>query len=77
MLKVIGSRSKVAPGCDHETVQLDHGRNICAQFELFPVYGQRDQARTMFYITFRRILCLRSKSQGQRLNPGLIMTLHN
>ena len=32
MLKVIGSRPKVAPGFDHDVAQLDHGRNICAKF---------------------------------------------
>ena len=34
MLKVTGSRLKVAPECDHDVAQLYHGRNICAQFEL-------------------------------------------
>ena len=60
MLKVTGSRSKVAPGSDHDIAQLDHGRNICAKFELLPVYGDRDLARTKFDVIFRRILCLRS-----------------
>ena len=34
MLKVTGSRSQVAPGSDQDIAQLDHGRNICAKFEL-------------------------------------------
>ena len=46
MLKVTGSRSKVAPGSDHDIAQQDNGRNICAQFELLSVYGHRDLAQT-------------------------------
>ena len=37
MLKVTGSRSKVALGSDHDVAQLDPGRNICTKFELLPV----------------------------------------
>ena len=54
MLMVTGPRSKVAPRSDHDVAQLDHGRNICAQFEPLPVYGSRDLARTKFYFIFRR-----------------------
>ena len=36
MLKVIVSRSKVEPVSDHDVAQLDHGRNMCAKFELLP-----------------------------------------
>ena len=33
MFKVTGQRSKgVAPGSDHDAAQLDHVRNICANF---------------------------------------------
>ena len=46
MLKVTGSRSKVAPGSDHDVAQLHHGRNLCPKFELLPAYGHRDLART-------------------------------
>ena len=45
MLKVTGSRSKVALGSDHDVAQLDHGRNNCAQFELLLGYSYRDLAR--------------------------------
>ena len=50
MSKVTGSRSKVAPGSDHNVAQLDNGRNICAKFELLPVYDYRDLARTKCYV---------------------------
>ena len=53
MLKVTGSRSRVAPGSDHNVAQLDHGRNMCAKFELHPAYGHRDLARTKLYVIFR------------------------
>ena len=46
MFKVTGSRSKVALESDHDIAQLDHGRNMCAKFELLPAYGHRDLART-------------------------------
>ena len=39
ILKVTGSRSKVEPGSDNDVAQLDHGRNMCAKFELLPAYG--------------------------------------
>ena len=61
MLKVTESRSKVAPGSDHDVAQLDHGRNICTKFELLPVYGHRDPARTKFYVIFRRIFVFKVK----------------
>ena len=38
MFEVTGSRSKVKPGSDHDVAQLDHGRNMCAKFELLPAY---------------------------------------
>ena len=31
---------------DHDVAQLDHGRNMCAKFELLPAYSHRDLART-------------------------------
>ena len=39
-------RSKVASGSDHDVAQLDHGRNMCAKFELLLAYGHSDLART-------------------------------
>ena len=71
MLKVPGSRSKVARVSHHDVAQLDHVRNICTQFELLPVYGHRDLARTKSYVIFRRIFMF--KVTGSRLNPGLTM----
>ena len=53
MLKVTGSRLKVAPGSDHDVAQLDHGRNICAKFELL-VYDYRDLGRTGCYVHFQK-----------------------
>ena len=41
MFKVTGSRLKVESGSDHDVAQLNHGRNICAKFELL---GHRDLA---------------------------------
>ena len=41
MFKVTGSRSNV-----NGQVKLDHGRKMCAKFELLPAYGHRDLART-------------------------------
>ena len=41
MFKVTGSRSKVGSGSDYDVAQLDYGRNMCAKFELLPVYGYR------------------------------------
>ena len=38
MFKVTGSRSKVEPGSDYDVAQLDHGRNMCAKFELRQAY---------------------------------------
>ena len=46
MFKVTRSRSKFEPGSDHDVAQLDHGRNMCAKFELSPAYSHRDLART-------------------------------
>ena len=46
VLKVTGSRSKLPPRSNHDVAQLDHGRNMCANFELLPVYGHRDAAWT-------------------------------
>ena len=46
MFKVTGSRVKVKPSSDHDFVQLDHGRNMCAKFELPPAYAHRDLAWT-------------------------------
>ena len=46
MFRVIGSRSKVEPWSDHDVAQPDHGRNLCAKFELLPAYGHRDLAQT-------------------------------
>ena len=46
MFKVTGSRSKVEPESDHDIAQLDHGRNMCAKFELLAAYSYRDLART-------------------------------
>ena len=48
-----GSRSKIGCGSDHDVAQLDHGRNTCAKFELLPVYGYRDLARTKCYVHFQ------------------------
>ena len=59
MLKFTGSRSKVVPRYDHDVAQLDHGRNISAQFELLPVYGFRDVAWTKSYVLFIRIFMLK------------------
>ena len=47
MLEVTGSRSKVVTRSDHDVAQIDHGRNMCAMFELLPAYGHRDLARTI------------------------------
>ena len=61
------SRSKVEPWSDHDVAQLDHGRYLCAKFELFSAYGHRDLARTKFSIIFRRIFTFKvtgSKSKG-------------
>ena len=52
MLKVTGSRSKVATRSDHDVAQLDHGKNICAKFIEFMV---RDLARTKHHDILRRI----------------------
>ena len=68
ILKVTGSRSKVARGSDHDVAQLDHGRNICAKSELLSVYGHRDLAWTKFYVIFRRIFMF--KVTGSRVGPG-------
>ena len=38
--------AKVESGSDHDVAQLDHGRNMCAKFELLPADGHRDLART-------------------------------
>ena len=46
IFKVTGSRLKVEPRSDHDVAQVDHGRNMCAKFELLPTYGHRDLART-------------------------------
>ena len=46
MFKVTGSRSKVEPRSDHDVAQLDHGRNMCAKFELPPASDDRDLAWT-------------------------------
>ena len=58
MLKVTGSRSKVALRSDHDVAQLDHGRIICAKFELLPVYVNRDLARTKYIFLFGKIMRL-------------------
>ena len=43
MLEVTGSRLKVASWSDHDVAQLDHGRNICAKFELLSAYSDRSR----------------------------------
>ena len=79
MVKVTGSKSKVASGAGHDITQLYHGRNISAKFELLPVYGHygyRDLTRKKFYISiFRRIFIF--KVTRSRLYLGLTMTVHN
>ena len=77
MLKVTGSRSKVALGSDHDVAQLDHGRNICAQFELLPVYGNRDLARTKYYTIFIRIFMFKVTGSRSNVEPWSAMTFHN
>ena len=47
MLKGTRSRSKVGSGSDCDVAQLDHGRSICAKFELLPDYGHRDQGQRL------------------------------
>ena len=42
MFKVTGPRSRVGSESDHDIAQLDHGRNMCAKFELLPAYGHGD-----------------------------------
>ena len=54
MFKVTGSRSMVALESDHDVAQLDHGKNICARFELLPVYGYIDLAQTKCYVHFQK-----------------------
>ena len=54
MLKVTGSKSKVEPGSDHDVAQLEHGRNMCAKFELPPAYSHRDLAQTKCCVHFQR-----------------------
>ena len=44
MFEVTGSRSKVEPRSDHGVSQLEHGKNMCAKFQLLPAYGHRDLA---------------------------------
>ena len=48
IFKVTGS--KVEPASDHDVAQLDHGKNMCAKFELLPAYGHRDLARTKWLL---------------------------
>ena len=69
MLKVTGSRSKVAHGSDHDVAQLDHSRNICAQFELLQVYGHRDIAWTKSYVIFRRIFMFKVTGSRSKVEP--------
>ena len=69
MLEVTGSRLKVASWSDHDVAQLDHGRNICAKFELFSVYSDRDLARTKFYVIFRRILMFKITGSRSKVEP--------
>ena len=69
MLKVTGSRSKVASRSDHDIAQLDHGRNICTKFELLPVYGHRDLAWTKFYVIFRRNFIFRVTGSRSKVKP--------
>ena len=69
MLKVTGSRSKVAPRSDHDVAQLGHGRNIWAQFELLPVYGHRDLAQTKWYIIFIRIVMFKVTGSRSMVEP--------
>ena len=45
----------MSPGSDHGVAQLDHGRNVCAKFELQPVCGHRDLARTKYHVILRII----------------------
>ena len=54
MFKVTGSWSKVASSSNHDAAQLDHDRNICAKFDVLPVYGYRDQVQTKFYLHFQK-----------------------
>ena len=70
MLKVTGSRLKVATGSDHDIAQLDHGRNICAKFELLPVYSHRDLIRTKFYVILRRIFMFKVTGSRPKVAPG-------
>ena len=69
MFKITGSRPKVAPGSDHDVAQLNHVRNICTQFELLPVYGHRDLARTKSYVIFRRIFMFKVTGPRSKVEP--------
>ena len=70
MLKVTGSRSKVSRGSDHDVAQLNHVRNICAQFELLLAYGHRNLARTKSYVIFRRIFMFKVTGSRSKVEPG-------
>ena len=70
MLKVTGSRSKAAPRSDHDVAQLDHGKNICAKFELLPAYSHRDLVRTKFYVILRRIFMFKVTGSRSKVEPG-------
>ena len=69
MFMVTGSRSKVASRFDHDIAELDHGRNICTKFQLFPVYGSRDLARTKFYFIFRRFFMFKVTGSRSKVEP--------
>ena len=45
-LRSQGQGQKLKLGLTYDAAQLDHGRNLCAKFELLPAYGHRDLART-------------------------------
>ena len=69
MFEVTESRSNVEPWSDHDVAQLDHGRNICAQFELLPGYGNRDLARTKSYVIFIRIFMFEVTESRSKVEP--------
>ena len=68
-VKVTTTRSKVKSRSHHDVAHLHPLTNVPSRYQLPTPHGFRDRARKKFFRS-------RSLWQGQRSNPGQIMTLH-